>query len=294
MYNRLAQYIFGFSFLAGRSVYRLSNKALKGAYKNLSTVLPFLSQTELLRWARDTIKGVDGKYDLAMDAEYLKTHIGGSNHRLFDGGHDPISAWQKVKGASDTDTFSQEVIGYVSGIWKDVSTPKGIPFVTLDKENYDKSADWVSSHVPGASKSWFYDMFNFDVFEIFSSALGLCGAIFFLKKNDINKLSEILGSMGIITILTANPLMGISVVICTGYAYVKKKKDLNKENAIKGAGYTTISLAIFSVLGLPVLIELIIVVMLLRILKKKESNGSEFIKSLFAKTEDIKLLNPKL
>ena len=288
----LISYAFGFSFLAVRSVYRLSNKALIGAYKNLSSVLPFLSQTELLRWARDTIKGVDGKYDLAMDAEYLKTHIGGSNHRLFDGGHDPISAWQKVKSASDTDTFSQEVIGYVSGIWKDVSTPKGIPFITLDKENYDRSADWVSNNVPGASKSWFYDMFNFDVFEVFSSALGLCGAIFFLKKNDIDKLSEILGSMGIITILTANPLMGISVVICTGYAYVKKKNDLNKKNAIKGAGYTTISLAIFSVLGLPILIELIIVVMFLRLLKKKKSIGNEFVNGLFAKTESIKLLKP--
>ena len=182
MINRIAQYLFGFSFLAGRSAYRISNKALKGAYKNLSSALPFLSQTELLRWARDTMKGVDGKYDLAMDSEYLKTHIGGFNHRLFDGGHDPISAWEKVKGASDTDTFSQEVIGYVSGIWKDVSTPKGIPFVTLNKDNYDKSADWLSNQVPGASKSWFYDMFNFDVFEIFSSALGICGAIFFLKR----------------------------------------------------------------------------------------------------------------
>ena len=78
MINRLFQYAFGFSFLAGRSAYRLSDKAIKGAYSNLSAVLPFLSQTELLRWARDTIKGVDGKYDLAMDAEYLKTHIGGS------------------------------------------------------------------------------------------------------------------------------------------------------------------------------------------------------------------------
>ena len=26
-------------------------------------------------------------YDKAMDAEYLATHVGGGNHRLFDGGH---------------------------------------------------------------------------------------------------------------------------------------------------------------------------------------------------------------
>ena len=29
MINRIAQYLFGFSFLAGRSAYRISNKALK-------------------------------------------------------------------------------------------------------------------------------------------------------------------------------------------------------------------------------------------------------------------------
>ena len=119
MLNKLAKYLFGFSFLGARGSYRFSKRVVKGVYKNIHAVLPFLSQTELLRWARDTIKGVDGKYDLAMDAEYLKTHIGGSNHRMFDGGHDPISAWEKVREASNTDSFSQEVIGYVSAIWKD-------------------------------------------------------------------------------------------------------------------------------------------------------------------------------
>lgn len=288
MLNKLAKYLFGFSFLGTRGTYRFSKRIIKGVYKNIHAVFPFLSQTEILRWARDTIKGVDGKYDLAMDAEYLKTHIGGSNHRMFDGGHDPISAWDKVKGASDTDTFSQEVIGYVSAIWKDVSTPKGLPFVTMDKEQYDNSADWVTSNVPGASSSWFYDLLSFDVFEVLSTTLGLCGAIFFLKQDDMKKLSEILGSMGIIAILTANPLMGISVVVCTSYAYLKKKKELISEEIVKGAGQSALSIAIFSILGLPILVELFIVISLLRLLKGKTVLGYDFVERIFSKIKNKK------
>ena len=85
MINKLAKYAFGFSFLGGRSVYRFTEKIIKGAYKNVHALLPFLSQIDLLKWSKDVVNGIDGLYDKAMDAEYLKTHIGGGNHRLFDG-----------------------------------------------------------------------------------------------------------------------------------------------------------------------------------------------------------------
>ena len=38
--------------------------------------------------------------------------------------------------------------------------------------------------------------FTWDVFELFSTVLGAAGSIFFLKKGDMKKVSEILGSMG--------------------------------------------------------------------------------------------------
>ena len=76
MINRIAQYLFGFSFLGGRSVYRFSKKVVKGAYKNIHSVLPYLSQPELLKWSEKTIDAVDSPYDLAIDETYNKTHIG--------------------------------------------------------------------------------------------------------------------------------------------------------------------------------------------------------------------------
>ena len=35
----------------------------------------------------------------AMDAEYLRTHIGGGWHRLYDGGHSLVGSWKAVSEA---------------------------------------------------------------------------------------------------------------------------------------------------------------------------------------------------
>lgn len=285
--KNIAQYAFGFSYLGGRGMYNFLKKVVDGAHKNIHSFLPFLSQVELLKWSKDLVGSIDGLYDKAMDAEYLKTHIGGGNHRLFDGGHDPINSWEKVANASSTDSFSQEVIGYVSALWKEMITTKGLPFFTADKSNYDKSAEWVSGTIPGANKNWFYDLHSFDVFEILSTSLGFIGVIFYLKKDDQKKLSEILGSMGIISIIAANPLMGLAVIATTAYAY--KNKKIKTENAIKGAGQAGISLAIFNLLGLPILIELFIVINVLRMVKGEKAIGADFIYNIFSK---IKLSKP--
>ena len=277
--NKLAQYAFGFSYLGGRSAYRFAEKVVKSTFKNVHSIFPFLSQVDLLHWSEKVIDGVDGIYDKAMDAEYLRTHIGGVNHRMFDGGHDLNSAWKRVRDASDTDTFNQEIIGYVSAIWKDVTTPMGLPFRTWNKENYDQWAEWIVNTVPGANKKWFSDLNSFDAFEILSTSLGLAGAIFFLRKEDQKKVSEILGQMGIISIITANPLMGLSVIALTVFAY--KKKQIDGKETIKGAGYAAISLALFKFLGLPILIELFIVINVLRLVKGEKMIGADFIYNLF-------------
>ena len=49
------------------------------------------------------VEGPATIYDKAMDAEYLATHIGGGNHRMFDGGHTLAGAFNAVRGASVED-----------------------------------------------------------------------------------------------------------------------------------------------------------------------------------------------
>ena len=281
-FNSAMQYIVGFPLLGGRILFRFTRKTFKVAYKHLTVILPFLSQAELLAWTKKLSNGFESIYDKAMDAEYLKSHIGGPYHRLFDGGHSPIKAWEKVKNASDTDSFTQEVIGYVSGMWKDATTMMGMPFKTIDKNYFDHTAEVLNASY-GIKKSWLNDLFTWDVFELFSTVLGAAGSIFFLKKGDMKKVSEILGSMGIISILTANKLMGVVVVVQTVWAYVVKKKKLNSYNTIRGAGLSVISWAVFSILGLPILIEVVIVVAIYKLVKKDKSKAQALPKLILSK-----------
>lgn len=211
-------------------------------------------------------------YDKALDAEYLRTHIGGGSHRLFDGGHDLLGAWTAVREASETDSFAQEVIGYIHALWKDVTTVKGLPFVTLDKVEHSQLAETLSA-LPGVSSEWVYDLFSYDVFEVFSAGLGAVGIIFAFGHDDLERLSEMLGTMGITSVISANPLMGLAVIATTGYAYWRKsagdgETKLSVTSAAKGAALAGLSGTIFAVLGLPVLIELMIAVAATQLARK--------------------------
>ncbi|MFC1588271.1 hypothetical protein ACFL54_08170 [Planctomycetota bacterium] len=264
-----------------------STKAIKIAKDAIPAALAFLSLPELLKWSEGITKSLPTIYDKALDATYLKTHIGGGHHRMFDGGHDVISAWNIAKDAAGDDTFKQEVIGYVSALWKDVTTAKGLPLATWSKDNFDSCAEWVSLHIPGASKEWFYDLMSFDAFEILSTSLSSASALFFLSKNDVKRLSEILGSMGILTVIGANPLMGIAVVFCTAYSYFIKKHQLDKKELAKGATLAGVSAAIFSVLGMPVLIEFGVVIVATKIIRDQVFDNDECLAYIKSKAANI-------
>lgn len=91
------------------------------------------------------VKGKATIYDKAMDAEFLATHIGGGNHRLFDGGHTLFGAIKATHGASPDDTLIQEALGGMQGLLRDVSTPKGLPLANWDKPTYDSVANSLQS-----------------------------------------------------------------------------------------------------------------------------------------------------
>ena len=243
-------------------------------------MLAFLSTKELLKWSESITKAPGTIYDKAMDAEYLRSHIGGGDHRLFDGGHDLAGAWKSVQEASDTDTLTQEVVGYVSGIWKDVTTIKGLPFTTVDKSSFDSWADRLST-IPGVNREWLVDLLSFDAFEVLSAGLGAVGALFFLSREDQEGLARMLGSMGIVAIIGANPLMGLVVIALTGYAYFKKVK-IEKGDVAKGAVLAGVSAGIFAVLGLPILVELVVVMVVAHLLRKHLLDNKDLLRRIMA------------
>ncbi len=255
---------------------------MKKRASTLTSISPaFLSQADLLKWSESITKSAATVYDKALDAEYLKSHIGGGDHRLFDGGHDIFSAWQRVKDASPNDSLVQEVTGYISALFKDGTTIKGLPFTTLDKGSFQNWVDWVSDlGIPGLKREYLVDLASFDAFEVLASSLGVVGVIFALKKDDEEKLAEILGSMGIVSIISANPIMGMVVVAGGAYAYAKERKKIDKKGLAQGAGLAAMSAAIFGMLGLPILLELVIVMVVSGLVKKHVFNNNELASML--------------
>ena len=249
--------------------------------KNFTSIgLSYLSQKDLLRWLQQYTETPATIYDDAMDAVYNSTHIGGSDHRLFDGGHDPLGAWDAVANASDTDTLTQEVIGYVSAMFKDMSTVSGMPFVTIDKNWYETSSEWVTTNM-GVSKDWYKDLLTCDTLEVFSSTLGIVSSLYFLKKGDMEAVSRILGSMSIIALISANPLMGISVIFMCVYAFMIKKYKLENTKFLKGMGVSTIATIVFSAVSLNVIVELVIFLCLMKFLNKRVLTSIELRDKLF-------------
>jgi len=286
--------IFDESISIGNSIFEKLEPSLKKIKKSVIKnpapyLLTFLSQSKLLDWSRDFMKVIssDNGYDKAIDAIYNETKEGGGNHRLFDDSHTLGGMIEKAKGAYPDDTFLQEILASVSAWFKDVTTPRGLPFINIDnKDHYDQSAQWMADNIPGASKKWFYDLHMYDVFEILASTLGVVGAVFFLKKEDYKKLSELLGSMSILSILAANPLMGISVIVITTYTYYTKKKKINVKSASRGIIKSMITWIIFSIIGLPVLISIVILIVSYRLIKKtsvKSEDVYNYIKDIWNK-----------
>ncbi len=108
-------------------------------------------------------------------------------------------------------------------------------------------------------------------------------------------MAEILGAMGISSIIAANPILGLMTIAVTAYSYWKHRR-MDAASVVKGGGVTAISAVMFSIMGLPILVELVIVVVLTTLLKKHIINNREFIEWLKANIQDSlngskKLLN---
>lgn len=242
-----------------------------------SAILVGLAQPELLKWTEHISQSAATIYDKALDATFLRTHIGGGDHRLFDGGHDLISAWQCIQAVSDTDTRSQEVVEYFTALWKDFTTTNGLPFATIDKASFDAWVDALTNKLPGLDRQYLVDAYSFDVMELVGSALGIVGAVFSLTRKDMERFSELLGSMGITAIASANPLMAIAVIALAGYAYYRKGVAPDLTEATRGAALATVSATIFAVLGMPVLIELVIVMIVSTHLRKQLASKADLV-----------------
>ena len=203
------------------------------------------------------VKGTATVYDKAMDAEYIATHIGGANHRLFDGGHTIAGAFNAARGASPDDSIMQEAMGALQGLLRDVSTVKGLPLANWDKGTFDQVAGVLESkfHIPA---TWFYDLNTYDAAELLGSTVAAVALAFNWNRANTETFARLVGSMGVSAAVSANPLLLILTVVALARAFQKAHQTGEYAEFVDGqfkggigAGATLTALSLVGVAGGP-------------------------------------------
>ena len=168
---------------------------------------------------QNMVKGSPTIYDKAMDAEFIATHIGGAQHRLFDGGHTIIGAFRAGHSASPDDSIIQEAMGTLQGLLRDVSTPERTAAGELGPRDlstgYAEALD-SNFHIP---KSWFYDLNTYDAADLLGGAVGAVALILNWNRADTETFAQLAGGMGLSSIMSANPLLLILTVVALARAF---------------------------------------------------------------------------
>ena len=185
-------------------------------------------------------------YDKAMDAEYLATSIGGGNHRMFDGGHTLAGAFEAVRGASAEDTVLQEAFGYMQGLFRDLTTPMGLPLANWDKGTYDQVSGYLQSQF-SIPKRWFYDINSFDAAEVIATGVGVVALFFCWDRAEAEQFGRLAGGMGLSGALSANPLLLVVTVAALARAFqvarIEGRTGAAVDGLFRGAAMAATSLA---------------------------------------------------
>jgi siderophore synthetase component len=74
--------------------------------------------------------------------------------------------------------------------------------------------------------------------------------------------------MGVSSLIHANPIMGLIMIGLGGYSYFVKKHELDKSVIAKSGTVAGASAALFAVMGMHLLIEIVIVMVIAALLRK--------------------------
>ena len=172
------------------------------------------------------VKGSATIYDKAMDANYLdpllRPGLGGSYHRLFDGGHTIAGAVRAARDASPDDTIVEEALGTVQALLRDAATPRGLPLATWDKSTFDAVAGSLESTF-AIPKTWFYDLNTYDAADLLGASVGVVAVVLGWNRADTETFASLTAGMGLSAAVGANPLLLVVVVVAAAGAFHKAR-----------------------------------------------------------------------
>jgi hypothetical protein len=135
---------------AGSEAWQRLNGSLKGGLSTTTSLaseaynagLSWKNDSELSHWLTNHLSNqIATVGSKAMDAEYLRTHIGGGWHRLYDGGHSLVGSWNAVSEALPDLSALDQLGTWANEYWKDLITTRGMPIVILD--HADKVSEYL-------------------------------------------------------------------------------------------------------------------------------------------------------
>lgn len=173
----------------------------------LSKIIEDTKNTFVFTVEQFTVAIKNKPFDQAMDANYIETHIGGGNHRLFDGGHDILGAWKAA--GTVTSNNKEKVIGWLSGLWNDLITPKGLPFVTITPEQYEYLCN-VLKFMP---RNKVYDMLSYTPMELLGIGSTIPTVVTKCKKSNVYVHSSVASMLTVITVRCSSIPAGILATI---------------------------------------------------------------------------------
>ena len=188
------------------------------------------------QWTRTVFaSGPATRYDKALDQVYNALGEHGADHRLFDGSHDLVGAWKTIAKAFPDEGWLQRAEGYVSALWKDMATPKGIPVVTWDKQAFDAIVGFLNETL-GISRTWVKDMATFTATEFIGAVLGALALLLSWNKAEIRRFSEIVGSLGLSALVGANPLMVMVTIVGLAKCFHEARHGAGFKRVVSGGG----------------------------------------------------------
>ena len=214
-------------------------------------------------------EGAASVYSKAMDAEYLRTHIGGGWHRLYDGGHDPYGAWRAIRGALPNDSAADEILAFFREYWHDLVTTRGMPVATFDKTWLNSVCASLADNL-GVTSAWVRDMLTFTSTELGGGIAALAALLINLRSKDPDRYLQLCGSLGVSALAAANPITAtvmISALLlaasrlpnpdrrATGWRKaiaISKHAGRRSGLIIKGATFTSATILTTTLIGGPV------------------------------------------
>ena len=227
---------------------KVANAAQTLLSSDLSEVLNHLTEA--------AVSGPATVYDKALDANYLdpvlRGGLGGSYHRLFDGGHTLFGAAKAVHAADTDGTIAADAAGTVTALLKDASTVRGLPVATWDKASFDSVAAGLSDRF-GIPARWLYEVNTFDVGDVAAATAGTVAVVFGWNRADTEAFAAVAANCGVSAAAATNPLGMMVAIVALGRSFHKARRDGDygglADGAFRGAVGSAATLAAVGAVG---------------------------------------------